>query len=67
MSVKRKVTVPVGRFFKSGLLGTSGAASQSDDTFGANYLPSSDAASTYQLSSGVTMCTVSLRGMGPCH
>ncbi len=27
ISVKRKVTVPVGRFFKSGLLGTSGAGS----------------------------------------
>ena len=27
ISVKRKVTVPVGRLFKSGLLGTSGAAS----------------------------------------
>jgi hypothetical protein len=40
MSVKRKVTVPVGRFFKSGLLGTSGAASQSEATFGGDGPPS---------------------------
>ena len=40
MSVKRKVTVPVRTFFKSGLLASSGAASQSNDTFGGDGLPS---------------------------
>ena len=43
--VKRKVTVPVGRFFKSGLPGTSGAASiQERPSAGGSLAPRAEAA-----------------------